>query len=161
MLVASRYRSQRYLVNPTIFAIYWMVLRLILAVVFLAMAISAVAVAATGQGLRQAVGIILRYPIAALSVFAWVTTIFVILDIVLDADVADVSRGWCPQVNGLVVLRQLQRRVLQTSVFALGMITIVFGLLAQFQLQLGSTGGLTFSVFPSAADTISSGPSWL
>ena len=82
MLVASRYRSQRYLVNPTIFAIYWMVLRLILAVVFLAMAISAVAVAATGQGLRQAVGIILRYPIAALSVFAWVTTIFVILDIV-------------------------------------------------------------------------------
>ena len=82
MLVASRYRSQRYLINPTIFAIYWMVLRLILAVVFVAMAISAVAVAATGQGLGQALGIILRYPLAALSVFAWVTTIFVILDIV-------------------------------------------------------------------------------
>ena len=82
MLVASRYRSQRYLINPTVFAIYWMVLRLILAVVFVAMAIAAVSVAATGQGLGQAIGIILRYPLAALSVFAWVTTIFVILDIV-------------------------------------------------------------------------------
>jgi len=82
MLVASRYRSSRYLINPTIFAIYWMVLRLILAVVFIAMAIAAVSVAATGQGLGQALGIILRYPLAALSVFAWVTTVFVILDIV-------------------------------------------------------------------------------
>jgi len=82
MLIASRYRSQRYLINPTIFAIYWMVLRIILAVVFLAMAISAVSVAATGQGLSQALGIILRYPLAALSAFAWVTTVFVILDIV-------------------------------------------------------------------------------
>ena len=82
MLVASRYRTQRYLINPTIFAIYWMVLRIILAVVFVAMAIAAVSVAATGQGLGQALRIILRYPLAALSAFAWVTTVFVILDIV-------------------------------------------------------------------------------
>jgi len=82
MLVSSRYRSQRYLINPTIFAIYWMVLRLILAVVFVAMSAAAVAVAASGQGLSQALGIIFRYPLAALSVFAWVTTIFVILEIV-------------------------------------------------------------------------------
>jgi hypothetical protein len=82
MVVASRYRTQRYLINPTSFAIYWMVLRLILAVVFIGMAISAVAVAATGQGLGQALGIILRYPLAAFSVFAWVTTIFVVLDII-------------------------------------------------------------------------------
>ena len=82
MLVASRYRTQRYLINPTIFAIYWMVLRLILAVVFVAMAIAAVTVAATGQGLGQALGIILRYPLAALSVFAWVTLVFVVLDII-------------------------------------------------------------------------------
>jgi len=82
MLVASRYRTQRYLINPTIFAVYWTVLRLILAIVFVAMAIAAVSVAAAGQGLSQALGIILRYPLTALSVFAWVTTIFVILDIV-------------------------------------------------------------------------------
>ena len=82
MLVASRYRTQRYLINPTIFAIYWMVLRLILAVVFVAMAVAAVAVAASGQGLGKALGIFLQYPFAALSVFAWVTTIFVILEII-------------------------------------------------------------------------------
>ena len=82
MVVASRYRTQRYLINPTIFAIYWTVLRIILAVVFVAMAIAAVSVAATGQGLGQALRIILRYPLAALSAFAWVTTVFVILDIV-------------------------------------------------------------------------------
>jgi hypothetical protein len=82
VLVASRYRTQRYLINPATFAIYWMVLRLILAVVFISMAISAVAVAASGQGLGKALGVILRYPMAALSVFAWVTTVFVILEIV-------------------------------------------------------------------------------
>jgi len=82
MLVASRYRSQRYLINPSVFAIYWMVLRLVLAVVFVAMAIAAIAVAATGQDLGKALGIIFQYPFAALSVFAWVTTIFVVLDIV-------------------------------------------------------------------------------
>src|SRR5271169_6979688 len=53
MLLASRYRKQRYLIDPTIFAIYWMVLRLVLVLVFLAMAVAAVAVAATGRGLAS------------------------------------------------------------------------------------------------------------
>jgi len=82
MLVASRYRSQRYLINPSVFAIYWMVLRLVLAVVFVAMAIASIALAASGQSLGKALGIIFQYPFAALSIFAWVTTIFVVLDIV-------------------------------------------------------------------------------
>ena len=83
MLLASRYRKQRYLIDPSVFAIYWMVLRLVLAVTFFGMAVGAVAVAATGQGLRQGT----RHPassipFAALSVFAWVTIVFVVLDIV-------------------------------------------------------------------------------
>ncbi len=82
MLLASRYRKQRYLIDPAVFAIYWTVLRLVLVVVFLAMAMAAVAVAATGQGLAAALGILWRYPFAALSVFAWVTLVFVILDVV-------------------------------------------------------------------------------
>jgi hypothetical protein len=82
MLLAARYRKQRYLIDPTIFAIYWMVLRLVLVVVFLAMAVAAVAVAAAGKGLAAALGILWRYPFAALSVFAWVTLVFVILDVV-------------------------------------------------------------------------------
>ena len=82
MLVASRYRTQRYLINPATFVIYWMVLRLILAVIFVAMAIAAIAAAAAGQGFGKALGIIFQYPFAALSTFAWVTTVFVVLEII-------------------------------------------------------------------------------
>jgi len=82
MLLASRYRKQRYLIDPTIFEIYWMVLRLVLIVTLFGMSLGAVAVAATGQGLGEALGILARYPFAALSVFAWVTLVFVVLDIV-------------------------------------------------------------------------------
>jgi hypothetical protein len=82
LVLASRYRKQRYLINPTTFAIYWMVLRLVLAVVFVAMAVAAVSLAATGQGLGNAFRIIFRYPFAALTVFAWVTAVFVVLDII-------------------------------------------------------------------------------
>lgn len=82
MMLASRYRKQRYLIDPSIFAIYWLVLRLVLVIAFFGMAVGAVAVAATGQGLGKALGILFQYPLAALSVFAWVTIVFVILDII-------------------------------------------------------------------------------
>src|ERR1035438_2191647 len=58
MLLASRYSKQRYLIDPAVFAIYWMVLRLVLAVALLGMAIAAVTVAATGQGAGKALGIL-------------------------------------------------------------------------------------------------------
>jgi hypothetical protein len=95
MLVASRYRSQRYLINPTIFAIYWIVLRLILAIVLVAMSIAAVAVAASGQGFGKALAVIFRYPFAALSVFVWVTAVFVVLEIVQVK--FDFFRKWDPR----------------------------------------------------------------
>lgn len=81
-LLASRYRKQRYLIDPSIFAVYWIALRLILVVTFFAMAIGAVSLAATGQGLGAAWKILFQYPMAALKVFAWVTLVFVVLDIV-------------------------------------------------------------------------------
>src|SRR5271166_3247834 len=66
MLLASRYRKQRYLIDPTIFAIYWMVLRLVLVLVLFGMAAGAVAMAASGQGLAPALGTLLRFPFTAL-----------------------------------------------------------------------------------------------
>ncbi len=81
-LLASRYRKQRYLIDPSIFAVYWIVLRLILVVVFFAMALGAVSLAATGEGFGAALKILFEYPMAALKVFAWVTLVFVVLDIV-------------------------------------------------------------------------------
>ena len=81
-LLASRYRKHRYLIDPSIFAIYWIVLRLILVVTFVGMSIAAITVAATGQGMGQALRILFQYPWAALKVFAWVTVVFVALDII-------------------------------------------------------------------------------
>ena len=81
-LLASRYRKQRYLIDPSIFAIYWIVLRLILIVVFFAMTIGAVAQAVAGEGFGAALKVLFEYPMAALKVFAWVTLVFVVLDIV-------------------------------------------------------------------------------
>jgi hypothetical protein len=81
-VLASRYRKQRYLIDPSIFAVYWIVLRLILVVTFFAMTVGAVALAATGQGLGSALHIFWQYPMTALKVFAWVTLVFVVLDIV-------------------------------------------------------------------------------
>jgi hypothetical protein len=82
MLLASRYRKQRYLIDPTIFAIYWMVLRLVLVLVLFAMSVGAVAMAASGRGLAPALGTLLRIPFTAIWVFGWVTLVFVVLDIV-------------------------------------------------------------------------------
>jgi hypothetical protein len=81
-LLASRYRKQRYLIDPSIFAVYWIVLRLILVVTFFGMTIAAVAMAATGQALGAVLNIFWQYPMAALKVFAWVTLVFVVLDII-------------------------------------------------------------------------------
>ncbi len=81
-LLASRFRKQRYLIDPSLFAVYWIVLRLILVVVFIAMTIAAVSLAATGQGLAAVLHIFFEYPMAAVKVFAWVTLVFVVLDIV-------------------------------------------------------------------------------
>jgi hypothetical protein len=81
-LLASRYRKQRYLIDPSIFTLYWIVLRLILIVTFFGMAIGAVSLAASGQGLGAALNILFQYPMAAIKVFAFVTLVFVVLDIV-------------------------------------------------------------------------------
>jgi hypothetical protein len=80
MMLAARYRKQRYLISPAVFPIYWLVLRLILVIVFFGMAVAAVAIAATGQGLGAALGILARYPVGAISAFAWVTIVFVVLE---------------------------------------------------------------------------------
>ncbi len=82
MLLASRYNKQRYLIDPAIFAIYWLVLRILLAVTFFGMAVGAVTIAATGQGFGRALTVLVQFPFTALTVFAWVTLVFVIFDIV-------------------------------------------------------------------------------
>lgn len=80
MMLAARYRKQQYLIGPAVFPIYWMVLRLVLVLVLFGMAVGAVAVAATGRGLGAALGVFAQYPFGAISAFAWVTLVFVLLE---------------------------------------------------------------------------------
>jgi hypothetical protein len=80
MLLAARYRKPQYLIGPAIFPIYWMVLKLVLVIVLFSMAIAAVTVAATGRGLAAALGTLAQYPVGAISVFAWVTGVFALIE---------------------------------------------------------------------------------
>ena len=80
MLLAARYRKQQYLIGPAIFPIYWMVLKLVLAVVLVGMGIAAVAVAASGRGLGASLGVFAQYPVSAISAFAWVTGVFALIE---------------------------------------------------------------------------------
>jgi hypothetical protein len=150
LLLASRYRKQRYLIDPSIFAIYWMVLRLVLVVVFLAMAVAAVAVAATGQGLANALGILWRYPFAALSVFAWVTLVFVALDVV-QAKCGFFSK-WDPRT-----LPKLTKRQPKTSMTE-SIAALVFGAIAGVWWLVGLKH--QFLIFGPGVFAVHFGPVW-
>ncbi len=150
LLLAGRYRKQRYLIDPSIFAIYWMVLRLVLVVVFLAMAVAAIAVAATGQGLGQALGILLRYPFAALSVFAWVTLVFVALDVV-QAKFGFFSK-WDPRTLPKLTKREPKHNMTE-SIAAL-----VFGAIAGVWWLVGLKH--QFLIFGPGVSVVHFGPVW-
>jgi hypothetical protein len=150
LVLASRYRKQRYLIDPSIFAIYWMVLRLILVVVFLAMAVAAVAVAATGQGLGNALGILWRYPFAALSVFAWVTLVFVALDVV-QAKLGFFSK-WDPRT--LPKLTKREPKTSMTESIAALVLGAIFGVWWLVGLKH------QFWIFGPGVSVIHFGPVW-
>ena len=123
MLLASRYRKQRYLIDPTVFAIYWLVLRLVLLVTLFGMSIAAISVAATGQGFGKALGVIFQYPFAAISVFAWVTIVFVVLDIVqVKLDIFD---KWNPR--NLPKLTMVEPKHSMVEAVATLVLTAIFG----------------------------------
>jgi len=150
LLLAGRYRKQRYLIDPSIFAIYWMVLRLVLVVVFLAMAVAAIAVAATGQDLGKALGILFRYPFAAFSVFAWVTIVFVVLDIIQVK--CDFFGKWDPRTLPKLTKREPKHSTTE-SIAAL-----VFGAMAGVWWLVGLKH--QFLIFGPGVFVVHFGPVW-
>lgn len=79
-LLAARYRKQQYLISPAVFPIYWLVLRVVLLVLAAVTCIQATIVAATGQGLDAALGVLAHYPFSVIPTFAWVTLIFFVIE---------------------------------------------------------------------------------
>lgn len=80
MQLASRYRKQQYLIGATMFPIYWRVLKVSLAMVFVVLAAGSIATAAAGKSLSESVAVLFRFPGVALLTFAWITVVFSALE---------------------------------------------------------------------------------
>ena len=80
MQLASRYRKQQYLIGATMFPIYWRVLKVSLAMVFVILAAGSIATAAAGKTLSESLGVLFRFPGVALMTFAWMTVVFSALE---------------------------------------------------------------------------------
>ncbi|HWR14612.1 MAG TPA: hypothetical protein VN577_07270 [Terriglobales bacterium] len=75
--LASRYRKQQFLVSPTLFPIYWKVLKAALGIALLVSAAGCIAIAAAGKPIWESLRGLLQFPNLAITVFAWVTLVFV------------------------------------------------------------------------------------
>ena len=81
LLVATRYRQSRHLIGSTLFPFYWLVMKVILAIVGFGYAVSVLVLIAEGKSFFEVVGTLLSYVGAVLPTFAIVTIVFAILDI--------------------------------------------------------------------------------
>lgn len=81
MFVAMRYRHRRGLIGSTLFPVYWFVMKVILALVGIGYAVSALVLIAQGKSLLGVIGAIFSYVSAVIPIFAVVTTTFAALDI--------------------------------------------------------------------------------
>jgi len=81
LLVATRYRQARHLIGSTLFPFYWLVMRIILAVVGFGYAVSILVLVAQGRPFLEVLGALVSYAGAVLPAFAIVTIIFAVLDI--------------------------------------------------------------------------------
>jgi hypothetical protein len=81
VLLAGRYRSHQHLIGPALLPFYWMTLQAALGIALTVHVVIAAGLAMAGRPLVEASGVLLRFPFgAAISVFAWVTIVFVVLD---------------------------------------------------------------------------------
>ena len=81
LLVATRYRQSRHLIGSTLFPFYWLVMKIILAVVGFGYAVSVLVLVAQGKPFFEVLGALLSYVGAVLPTFAVVTIVFAVLDI--------------------------------------------------------------------------------
>jgi hypothetical protein len=81
MFVAARYRQTRHLIGSTLFPVYWLAVKIILAFVGFGYAISALVLIAQGKSILEVLGALFSYLGAVLPTFAWVTIVFAVLDI--------------------------------------------------------------------------------
>jgi hypothetical protein len=81
LFAAMRYRQKRQLIGSTLFPVYWFVMKIILALVVLGYAVSALVLMAQGKSLLEVIGAVFSYAGAALPTLVVVTIIFAVLDV--------------------------------------------------------------------------------
>src|SRR6266850_82384 len=81
LLVATRYRQSRHLIGSTLFPFYWLVMKIILAIMGFGYAVSVLVLIAQGKPFFEVLGTLLSYVGAVLPTFAIVTIVFAVLDI--------------------------------------------------------------------------------
>src|SRR5215472_7676572 len=78
--LASRYTPPRALIGATILPIYWKVLKAALMIALIVAVATSIAFAAASRPLRESLHALLNYPDVAITVFAWVTLVFAVLE---------------------------------------------------------------------------------
>ena len=97
VMVASRYQPQQYLIGPTLFPLYFYVLRIALLWAFIIYCIvMAVVIPLTSPNAESVVDSLMRTPGVLINVAAWVTIIFVAFEFV-----AARYPEKCPKIEGI------------------------------------------------------------
>ncbi len=103
MMVAARYQTQQYLIGPSIFPVYWYVLRMAMlwALIIYSVVIAVIIPITTSNG-SSVVEALLRIPSVLMTVAAWVTVVFAALEFVAARypekcpPIAGLSGNWSP-----------------------------------------------------------------
>lgn len=103
MVVASRYQPQQYLIGPSMFPMYWYVLRIALLWAFIiCMIVTAVVTPLTTPGAQAVFDSLFRTPGILLQVAAWITLAFAVIDFArtrypnMCPPIEGVTRSWNP-----------------------------------------------------------------
>jgi len=84
LLVAGRYRQPRYLIGPTLFPQYWLVMKIILAIVAFSYGVAAAVMLAESNPIGQVLAAVFSFAGAVLPIFAWVTIVYAVLNLCND-----------------------------------------------------------------------------
>jgi hypothetical protein len=151
LMLASRYLPQRQLIGPSIFPIYWLVLRISLGVALLVHVIAAVVMLVGGRPLSHAVNALVAFQFEPLlMVFASVTIVFAVIDRYLPnlPPVAEWDPGSLPLIPPGSRLSSMTALVAEIVVLTL--FTIWVAAIPEHQQLLFGPGSAMMEIGPAA-----------
>jgi hypothetical protein len=141
VVVASRYQPQQYLIGPTFYPMYLYVLRLALLWALLIYTIvNAVVIPFTSPSIPSVIDTVLRVPGLMITVAAWVTLVFVLLEFATMRypgkcpPIAGLSGKWSP--SSLPPLEKVDEGFGKPRSYAQAVAEVVFGFIALVWLLL-------------------------